>query len=244
MTKGTNLGGPRFFGVGRRGRPRFSFHGNVFKQKNSRKPVAREGANREKLTVKKIINKEMFFFHRLCPLQTVKNRRKPWKNRHQTVKKSAPKIHHFFTVSFSPFTSSWVAVLSSLREKFSRILRRSGHILPHFPGPWHAIPARVFGAPGLGSPCRRGSPRFVPISSVFFPDLFSDLHSLFSGIPRFFPICSDILVRCSFCHLDFVKEFPRFGCKILAKISESRLKSAKTRPKFDSNSTKSRPNLS
>ena len=28
----------------------------------------REGANREKLTVKKIINNEMFFFHRLCPL--------------------------------------------------------------------------------------------------------------------------------------------------------------------------------
>ena len=27
-----------------------------------------EGANREKLTVKKIINNEMFFFHRLCPL--------------------------------------------------------------------------------------------------------------------------------------------------------------------------------
>ena len=49
----------------------------------------------------------MFVFHCLCPLQTVKNRRKPWKNRHQTVKKSAPKIHHFFTVSFSPFTSSW-----------------------------------------------------------------------------------------------------------------------------------------
>ena len=49
----------------------------------------------------------MFFFHRVCPLQTVKNRRKPWKNRHQTVNKSAPKIHHFFTVSFSPFTSSW-----------------------------------------------------------------------------------------------------------------------------------------
>ena len=67
----------------------------------------REGVNREKLTVKKIINKEMFFFHRLCPLQTVKNRRKPWKNRRQTVKKSAPKIHHLFNVSFSPFTSSW-----------------------------------------------------------------------------------------------------------------------------------------
>ena len=60
-----------------------------------------------KLTVKKLIDNEMFFFHRLCPLQTVKNRRKPWKNRHQTVKKSVPKIHHFFTVSFSPFTSSW-----------------------------------------------------------------------------------------------------------------------------------------
>ena len=28
----------------------------------------REGVNREKLTVKKIINKEMFFFSRLCPL--------------------------------------------------------------------------------------------------------------------------------------------------------------------------------
>ena len=31
-------------------------------------PCYREGANREKLTVKKIINNEMFFFHRLCPL--------------------------------------------------------------------------------------------------------------------------------------------------------------------------------
>ena len=28
----------------------------------------REGANREKLTVKKLIDNEMFFFHRLCPL--------------------------------------------------------------------------------------------------------------------------------------------------------------------------------
>ena len=28
----------------------------------------REGANSEKLTVKKIINNEMFFFHRLRPL--------------------------------------------------------------------------------------------------------------------------------------------------------------------------------
>ena len=32
----------------------------------------REGANREKLTVKKLIDNEMFIFHRLCPLQTVK----------------------------------------------------------------------------------------------------------------------------------------------------------------------------
>ena len=32
-----------------------------------------EGVNREKLTVKKIINNEMFSFHRLCPLKTVKN---------------------------------------------------------------------------------------------------------------------------------------------------------------------------
>ena len=73
---------------------------------NSEDGKGREGANHEKLTVKKLITR-CFFFHRLCPLQTVKSRRKPWKNRHQTVKKSAPKIHHFFTVSFSPSTSSW-----------------------------------------------------------------------------------------------------------------------------------------
>ena len=30
-----------------------------------------------------------------------------------------------------------------------------------------------------------------------------------------------------FCHLDFVKEFPRVGCKISAKIGESWLISAK-----------------
>ena len=60
----------------------------------------REGVNREKLTVKKLIENEMFYCHRLCPLQTVKNRRKPWKNRHQTVKKSAPKIHHFSPLVF------------------------------------------------------------------------------------------------------------------------------------------------
>ena len=41
------------------------------------------------------------------------------------------------------------------------------------------------------------------------------------------------LFPCSFCHLDFVKEFPRFGRKISAKIGESRQKSAKHRPKFD-----------
>ena len=50
----------------------------------------REGAHREKLTVRKLINNEKYFFHRLCPLWTVKNWRKPrkigtkpWKNRHQ-----------------------------------------------------------------------------------------------------------------------------------------------------------------
>ena len=37
---------------------------------------SREGANREKLTVKKRSSITRFFFHRLCPLQTVKNRRK------------------------------------------------------------------------------------------------------------------------------------------------------------------------
>ena len=59
---------------------------------------SREGANRENLTVKKIINNEMFFF---SPFMCLINREKLCVNR----EKSAPKIHHFFTVSFSPFTS-------------------------------------------------------------------------------------------------------------------------------------------
>ena len=37
---------------------------------------------------------------------------------------------------------------------------------------------------------------------------------------------------------DFVKDFPRFGRRISAKIGESRLTSARNRPKFHSNSTK------
>ena len=55
------------------------FKGKTFRSDETRgnfKMVER-GQTREKLTVKKIINKEMFFFYRLCPLQTVKNRRKP-----------------------------------------------------------------------------------------------------------------------------------------------------------------------
>ena len=62
----------------------------------------REGANREKLTVKKIINNEMFFFFFFSPFMSLINREKLCANR----EKSAPKIHHFFTVSFSPFTSA------------------------------------------------------------------------------------------------------------------------------------------
>ena len=58
----------------------------------------REGVNREKLTVKKIISITDVFFHRLSLI----NREKLCVNR----EKLAPKIHHFFTVSFSPFTSS------------------------------------------------------------------------------------------------------------------------------------------
>ena len=53
-----------------------------------------------------------------------------------------------------------------------------------------------------------------------------------------------VFITCSFCHLVFVKEFTRFGRKISAKISESRLKPAENRPKFDSNSTRNRLNLS
>ena len=39
-------------------------------------------------------------------------------------------------------------------------------------------------------------------------------------------------IACSFCHFDIVKEFPRFGRTISAKIGGSRLKSAKNRPQF------------
>ena len=50
-------------------------------------------------------------------------------------------------------------------------------------------------APNLGAPWfgvgRRGSPRFVPLS-LFLP-ICSDLRFLFTGIPRFVPICSDLL---------------------------------------------------
>ena len=44
--------------------------------------------------MKKIINNEIFFFHRLCPLQTVKNRRKPWKNRHPKSTIFSPLVFH------------------------------------------------------------------------------------------------------------------------------------------------------
>ena len=37
---------------------------------------------------------------------------------------------------------------------------------------------------------------------------------------------------CSFCYLDSIKEFPRFGRKSSAKIGESQRKSAKHQPKF------------
>ena len=92
------------------------------------KIVTREGANREKLTVKKIINNEMFFFTVYIPY-------KPWKigvNREKIGtkpwKKSAPKIHHFFTVSFSPFTSSWVTPEIFRNEKAAqRGSFRAGH---------------------------------------------------------------------------------------------------------------------
>ena len=82
------------------GRPDFQSRGPqipIFLQGD----LCREGANREKLTVKKIINNEMFFF---SPFMSLINREKLCVNR----EKSVPKIHHFFTVSFSPFRSSWL----------------------------------------------------------------------------------------------------------------------------------------
>ena len=55
---------------------------SVFWEKANNLLVAREGVNREKLTVKKIINNEMFF----SPFMSLTNREKSA----QTVKKSAP----------------------------------------------------------------------------------------------------------------------------------------------------------
>ena len=49
---------------------------------------------------------------------------------------------------------------------------------------------------------------------------------------------------CSFCHLDFVKEIPPFGRKSSAKIGESRLKSAKNRPKFERGEKTPTPKIS
>ena len=60
--------------------------------------LLREGVNREKANREKAhINNEMFF-HRLRPLQTVK---KLCVNREKI---GTQKSHHFFTVSFSPFS--------------------------------------------------------------------------------------------------------------------------------------------
>ena len=89
----------------------------------------------------------------------------------------------FFTVSFSRFTPS------------------RGPCKPRVP--FYAffvyMPPSFFQSPQFGVG-RRGSPRFVPICSDF-PVFFrfvpicvflicSDLRSMFSGIPRFVPICS------------------------------------------------------
>ena len=73
---------------------------------------SREGVNHEKLTVKKIINNEMFFF---SPFMSLINREKLSVNR----EKSAPKIHHFFTVSF--FTVH-VFLTNPARHQFSGLL--------------------------------------------------------------------------------------------------------------------------
>ena len=65
------------------------------------RPYYREGANREKLTLKKIINKEMIFFTVYLPYKPWKigvNREKtgtkPWKNRHQKSTIFSPLVCH------------------------------------------------------------------------------------------------------------------------------------------------------
>ena len=57
---------------------------------------SREGVNREKLTVKKIINEEMFFcfFTVYVPYKLWKALRKPWKNRHLKSTIFSPLVFH------------------------------------------------------------------------------------------------------------------------------------------------------
>ena len=58
-----------------------------------------EGVNREKLTVKKIINNEILFL----PFMSLINREKLCVNREKIGTKNPPFLHRWF----SPFTSSW-----------------------------------------------------------------------------------------------------------------------------------------
>ena len=69
----------------------------------------REGANREKLAVKKLISITRCFFTVCVPYKPWKTHRKPWKNRH-------PKSRHFFTVSFSPFSILMKYALKIIQE--------------------------------------------------------------------------------------------------------------------------------
>ena len=86
-------------------------------------------------------------------------------------------------------------------------------------------------------------PYFAPVQEAYRPlgrkHLLHPLLTTFSSFPifgpspRFFglqgPTRSNPVkfVICSFCLLDIVKEFSRFGRKISAKIGKSRLKSAR-----------------
>ena len=56
--------------------------------------TGREGANREKLTMKKIISNEMLFFTVYVPYKPWKTLRKPWKNRHQKSTIFSPLVFH------------------------------------------------------------------------------------------------------------------------------------------------------
>ena len=139
--------------------------------------LGREGANREKLTVKKIINNEIF----VSPFMSLINREKLYVN----GEKSAPKIHHFFTVSFSPFTSSWLGSDFGRTDSLRIFIFEPPDFFADFVAGffssflWEKVPRKILSSP------QQNPPKFIQQKS---PTTFcrgagpNSLRIIFSGV--------------------------------------------------------------